>query len=710
MAQAGATSRASPPRSLFPLESNGVRANDPEPMRVGLIQINTQFSGQCYLPYSVGILQAYVQRHLPEPPHFLMPVFRREPLADIVDRMKGADLTAISLYSWNERLSMAVASALKRQRPSMLIVCGGPQVPRADRPWEVREFHNAHPYVDLVVHGPGEGPFLRIVQHAHAGRWDTLPSVSFIDDSGRLVQTPLSPGFKDLSEVPEPYLPGVFDELVAAHPAVGWIAVEETNRNCPFSCTFCGWGSLGTKPILRPVEEVRRNIDWFAAHRIGYVFVADSNFGMFRERDVEIARSFARSKLATGFPRSVNVQDGKNIEEWVYRVRTELMTAGIDTPVVLALQSLHPPVLEAIQRSNIHVESYRKQLIRYAREGVPTATDILLGLPEESYESFREGVSTLLDWGQHNRSLFLNVSMVPDAAMSHPDQRRLYQIETVRTPLISPHGQLEQEEFPETQELIIATRTMPREDWVRTRAFAYTTSLLHFGKLLQIPFVLCRHYGQNRQAAEKNSGADAKPRYGDLISFFTAPALDPAEFPCLTWIRDFFLAHARSIQRGEAEYRHVPEWLNVYWPPDEFVFIRIIREGRLRQFCAEAARWIVRQVSIDERLLAQAIDLNVSMLELPYRSGTHVLDCGWNLWEVYRSILAGNPVPLLSGPRRYLVDWSCAPWRSWDEWLEKVVWWRNRSGQYYLKPEAIRSVGFPFPHGPPTPFGHAMAA
>jgi len=22
---------------------------------------------------------------------------------------------------------------------------------------------------------------------------------------------------------------------------------------------------------------------------------------------------------------------------------------------------------------------------------------------------------------------------------------------------------------------------------------------------------------------------------------------------------------------------------------------------------------------------------------------------------------------------------------SWDAWLEKVVWWRNRAGQYYLK-------------------------
>ena len=60
-----------------------------------------------------------------------------------------------------------------------------------------------------------------------------------------------------------------------------------------------------------------------------------------------------------------------------------------------------------------------------------------------------------------------------------------------------------QEEFPETQELIIGTRTMPRADWVRARAFAYMTSLLHFDKLLQVPLVLCHEVG--RIPAERRS-------------------------------------------------------------------------------------------------------------------------------------------------------------------------------------------------------------
>ena len=59
---------------------------DEAPLRIGLVQINNSFSGQSYLPYSVGLLQAYITRHHPAPEsvRFLMPLFSRERVADAV--------------------------------------------------------------------------------------------------------------------------------------------------------------------------------------------------------------------------------------------------------------------------------------------------------------------------------------------------------------------------------------------------------------------------------------------------------------------------------------------------------------------------------------------------------------------------------------------------------------------------------------------------
>src|SRR4029453_12567729 len=140
---------------------------------------------------SAGILQAYAQRHLrnPEQYEFLLPVFRRDRVADAVWHLKSADIAAFSVYSWNERLSMAMAEALKRERPSTLIVCGGPQGPRPARPWEIEAFHRRYPFIDLAVHGAGEKAFVEILERGGDGNWETLPSVSFLTARGGLVQT-----------------------------------------------------------------------------------------------------------------------------------------------------------------------------------------------------------------------------------------------------------------------------------------------------------------------------------------------------------------------------------------------------------------------------------------------------------------------------------------------------------------------------------------
>ena len=87
-------------------------------MRVGCVQINAEFSGQCYLPYSAGILQAYARRHLPRSrgsTSSSCPVFRRDKVVGCRRATStSADIVGFSVYSWNERLSMAMAEALKR--------------------------------------------------------------------------------------------------------------------------------------------------------------------------------------------------------------------------------------------------------------------------------------------------------------------------------------------------------------------------------------------------------------------------------------------------------------------------------------------------------------------------------------------------------------------------------------------------------------------
>src|SRR2546425_11785381 len=122
-------------------------------MKIGLVQINNSFSGQNYLPYAVGLLQAYVQHHAKHPQRyeFLLPVYSRIAVKEAVDQLLGADVVGFSAYVWNIRISLEVARQIKQRRPETLIVFGGPQVP--DR---AEDFLRQNPFIDLACHGEGE--------------------------------------------------------------------------------------------------------------------------------------------------------------------------------------------------------------------------------------------------------------------------------------------------------------------------------------------------------------------------------------------------------------------------------------------------------------------------------------------------------------------------------------------------------------------------
>ena len=63
-----------------------------------------------------------------------------------------------------------------------------------------------------------------------------------MDQNKNYCNNPNLPRLKDFDKVPSPYLVGIFDDLIKENPKERWLASWETNRGCPFSCTYCDWG------------------------------------------------------------------------------------------------------------------------------------------------------------------------------------------------------------------------------------------------------------------------------------------------------------------------------------------------------------------------------------------------------------------------------------------------------------------------------------
>ncbi|MBM3890069.1 MAG: hypothetical protein FJ388_13220, partial [Verrucomicrobia bacterium] len=156
--------------------------NSSKRVRLGLVQINNSFSGADYLPYSVGLLQAYARRYAADPQRyeFLPPIFRRMLVEEAVEQLIEADIAGFSTYVWNFRISLEIARRLKERRPGVWIVFGGPHAPN-----RAEDFLRQHPFVDICCQGEGEQVFLKILETYPSRDWSGIPSVSYLDRDGR---------------------------------------------------------------------------------------------------------------------------------------------------------------------------------------------------------------------------------------------------------------------------------------------------------------------------------------------------------------------------------------------------------------------------------------------------------------------------------------------------------------------------------------------
>lgn len=639
-------------------------------MKVGFVDISASFSGQNYLPLSVADLQAYAEVHLVNPGdyEFLTPLYKRDPVDQAVERLMGADLVGFSLYSWNKRISLEIARRLKFKDPEVIVVFGGPEVPDASEP-----FLRANPFIDIACHNEGEQVFVRLLERSRERDWIQVPSASFIDAAGVYHQTEWLPRMRSLTVMPSPYLNGVFDRLIRENPDEQWLGLWETNRGCPFSCTFCDWGSSTKSKVIQfDLETLFGELEWFARHRIEYVYVCDANFGIF-PRDVEIARRAAEIRRRCGYPYALSVQNAKNAEERIFEAQRILAEAGLNKGVALAFQSRDPKVLRAIKRDNISSEDFRRLQRRFTQAGIETYSDMIIGLPEETYDSFADGVSGAIKDGQHNRIQLENLTMMPNAPMAEPEYVKRYGLKTVETKAVVPHGLIDElpDQIHEVHELVIATASMPAGDWLKTKVFCWMVSLLHFDKIFQIPLIVLH----------ETTGVS----YRELIEVFTEGSLE--EFPVLSKIRAFFRDKARSTQAGDIEYCPSREWLNIYWPADEFIFIKLVREGKLDSFYEEANRLLLnflesKAVAVSPQILREAVLLNRALIKLPFQEADFTVALSWNIWEFYQSVLRMEPIALRPKAVSHPIYRSRKTWSSWDEWYREVVWFGNKRGAY----------------------------
>lgn len=639
------------------------------------------------LPYPIALLQAYAQQHAsnPERYEFLLPLCQRMPVEEAVARLRGAHIVGFSAYVWNIRLSLAIARRLKEECPDTLIIFGGHQVPN-----EAEDFLRENRFIDIVCHGEGEQVFLDILEHSQDRDWSSIQAVSYLERDGSFVHHPRQSNITDLASIPSPYLSGTLKPLMDANPQAKWMALWETNRGCPFACSFCDWGTGVNARVHRfDMERVAQELEWFADHEIEYVVCCDANFGLLR-RDVEIAELAAKTRRDRGYPLALSVQNTKNVVSRAYQVQKTLGAAQMNAGVSLSLQTMNPVVLENINRKNISMDAFRQLQHLYRRDGIETYTDFILALPGETYDSFADGISEVIASGQHSRLFFYNCSILPNAEMGSREYQQRFGIRFVPQRTLAAHSSIAETEADEVTEYIdtvVSTDAMPPDAWIRAKTLWWVTDLVYYNRLLQVPFVLLHFL----------YGVDYRP-------LLEAIADAPAQFPVLAEIGDLLRQQAREVQRGGDELMASQEWLGLWWPADQYALLKLATEWKLEAFYSEAEQALAdclreQDIAFDPQVLHEAVTLNRGLFRMPFQISNLQVELSHNIWEYYQACVTGSIPVLRQGSYPYRIFRMRPVWLNWEDWYEHVIFCHHQKSYYLYDIRPVRqrqaAVGAP---------------
>ena len=432
-----------------------------------------------FLPYVYGLLRVAAEEDplVASSYEFHEPFFLPESPAKVVDQMKDPAVLGLSCYIWNYRQHMKVARLCKERYPDTLVVVGGPQIPE-----RVGNFFIEHPYIDLIVHGEGELPFQKILRENLSSQpdWSSIHGISFMRDNQVVTIPKERLPLQDITR--SPYLEGYLDYCIDLCKSrnITFHAPWETNRGCPYSCSFCDWGS-NTMTKLRRFNDERlmREIEFFGYKQVANVHINDANFGIL-ERDVDIAMRLAEMRQKTGYPRSILANFAKRSNDRVFAISQAWTNNGMLLQgTTLSMQATNPEVLEAIGRSNIGIDRYKDLQTRYQSTRIHTYTEIIMGLPRETRESFKSGLDTVFEMGNHDDVRIYEFAILPNAPVNDPKTRERYGLKTIDKYQYS--GPDIPEDERELTPIVIETNTMSRADWVDCSIYSRLVQFLHVG-------------------------------------------------------------------------------------------------------------------------------------------------------------------------------------------------------------------------------------
>jgi putative methyltransferase len=592
-------------------------------------------------------------------------LFVRDEIDKFVENIHNPTVIGFSCFVWNWAFNNEVAKIVKEKYPDCLIIYGGQHQPSVERLKHEQDFFKKNPYVDIIVHGEGELTFEEILlENLKDKNWDSIAGITYQTKDYKFKTTPTRKRIENIDVMPSPYLDGVMDKLVEEwKDKYIFTASVETVRGCPYRCTYCEIGSLYFQK-LRPqsFDKMHKEFEWMAKNKVEYIDNADSNFGLYEERDMQIVDLLISLKKKHGFPLIFRNDWAKDKGADLIPIALKLKDADMAKGLTMALQSLNPDTLKAIMRKNI-ISGNMEEFINKCNDiDLPLYAELIVGLPEETLDSFKSGIYKLIEMGLHNYSGIYPLSILPNTPFGDPTYIEKYKIKYTKTKALYYHITESEIDESEEENIVIETSTMTFEDILKAHEFKWFMMINHFFGLTQ--FVA--------RFLKNHSDIEYEDFYEKLQEYFS----NKPNTVLGNEIKELRVA----LKEVFTDNRYWGWYLEDKrtWEFDEGSVVKIWKKIDL--FYQEIKSFIIKSDLIKNvDVLDAVIDFQKNALLNPNLTYPYKFKLQYNIGDVIE-----NNQPLYNGGYELTINSKTNKDYNGDyiNWATEVLWWGRKEGRY----------------------------
>lgn len=356
-------------------------------MKILLVAVNASYM---HTNIAIRYLKNYAQKFLPKEINSLHKIqivefTINQPYVEVLRGIESfkPDLVLFSAYIWNASFISNIIPDVKKILPNSILGAGGPEFS-----YSSQKYLTLLPSLDFIINGEGEITFTQILktfscsQDFFADKKNNSKLLSQIkglsfSKSSKIIFTGFRPMIENLDDLPFTYpeiLEGNFDPN---HK----IYYYESNRGCPFSCSYC-LSSVDKSVRFKSLGKVKSELKIFLDANVKLVKFVDRTFNLNSERYIKIWQYILENH---------NHKTMFHFEIEAEYLNTEALNFLQKVPkgimqFEIGIQSSNKKTLQAINRSQ-NVEIAAKNISKIPKT-IHQHLDLIAGLPFEDLKSF----------------------------------------------------------------------------------------------------------------------------------------------------------------------------------------------------------------------------------------------------------------------------------------------------------------------------------